>query len=229
MHNAVKLTSVDWAQVFRLIPSHFPPINLFEHVADPEELELVFAIEALTNDRLREQAGNLANVPPEQRISGPGTTPVMAAFTHVGWASRFTDGRYGVYYGANTLNTAIAETIHHREQFLRATSEPDTEITMRCYVNQVTVPLHDIREPAFNSLLQADYASSQQFARDLREQGSNGLVYPSVRDPAGECVALFKPKAMTIPIQQGHYKYIWSGKRQQIETVLEVSLVKQVV
>jgi hypothetical protein len=42
----------------------------------------------------------------------------------------------------------------------------------------------------------------------------------------GECVAAFKPKAVTIPLQGGHYKYIWSGKKQKIEHILEVNLIK---
>ncbi|WP_331461816.1 MULTISPECIES: RES family NAD+ phosphorylase [unclassified Pseudoalteromonas] len=56
---------------------------------------------------------------------------------------------------------------------------------------------------------------------------SNGLLYKSVRDDGRECVAAFKPKAVTIPIQSGHYKYIWSGKKQKIENILEVNLIRQ--
>ena len=71
---------------------------MFEAVADPADLEAVFQIEAMTNDRLREEAGDLALVPPEDRIAGPGTSPIMAAFTHLSpEGDRFTDGSYGVF------------------------------------------------------------------------------------------------------------------------------------
>ena len=223
----VPLATLNWDKLFRLIPSHFPPIDLFENVANSEDLEIVFALEALTNDRLLEQVGNLALVPVEGRISGKGSSPVMAAFTHIGIASRFTDGKwYGVYYGADSLQTAIAETKYHRAQFLATTNEPDTEITMRCYVNQVALPLHDIRGPKYDFLHQQDYTDPQHFAAIMRNSGSNGLVYRSVRKEGGQCVAAFKPKAVTLPVQAGHYRYMYNGVKQQIEHVLEVKLVE---
>ncbi len=227
MRNEVKTFLPNWEKLHRLVPSHFPPIDLFENVASPEDLDIVFAIESLTNDRLREEAGDLARVPTAERVSGPGTTPIMAAFTHISKPTRFSDGtEYGVYYGAKTLDTAFAETIYHREQFLSATNEPDTEITMRCYINKVALELHDVRSDEFKHLYAEDYSAAQQFAKEMRVNGSNGLLYRSVRDDGGECVAAFKPKTVTIPVQSGHYKYIWNAKKQKIENILEVNLVK---
>jgi hypothetical protein len=151
----------------------------------------------------------------------------MAAFTHISIPTRFSDGtEYGVYYGARYLDTAFAETIYHRENFLSATNEPDTELTMRCYINKVALELHDVRGDKFEHLYADDYASAQQFAKNMRINGSNGLLYKSVRNAGGECVAAFKPKAVTIPVQGGHYRYIWSAKKQKIENILEVNLVK---
>ncbi len=229
MLSAVKTCLPQWPKVHRLVASHFPPIALFERVADPDELEIVYALESLTNDRLKEEVGDLSRVPMDERIAGPGSSPLMAAFTHIGRASRFSDGtEYGVYYGAKSLNTAFAETIYHKERFLEATNEPDTEITMRCYINQVAVPLHDVRSEQFHDLYHDDYQAPQEFAKSLRAEGSAGLIYYSVRDKGGECVAAFKPTAMTIPVQGGHYKYIWNGQKQKIESVLEIQLIKTV-
>ncbi len=214
------------AKIHRLVSSHFPPINLFENVADPDDLDIVFALEAITNDRLREQVGDLSLLASEERVSGKGSTPVMAAFTHIGSATRFTNGKsYGVYYGANTLATAFAETIYHKEKFLAATNEPDTELTMRCYTNKVMLELHDIRAAKFSHLYTDDYHESQHFAKTLRKTGSNGLIYNSVRYSGGTCIAAFKPKTVSIPKQAGHYKYIWNGKKQKIEHVLSVNLI----
>ena len=70
----------------------------------------------------------------------------MAAFTHIGKTSRFTDGTFGVYYAASSQAAAIAETSYHQERFLAATNEPDIELTLRTYVNKVVKPLHDIRQ-----------------------------------------------------------------------------------
>lgn len=221
MATTVKLCLPDWPHLHRLVPSHFPPVNLFESVADPDELDIVYAIESLTNDRIKDEVGDLRRVPKEDRISGPGSTPVMAAFTHVGVPSRFTDGSYGVYYGARDLKTAIAETIYHRERFLSATQEPDTELTMRQYINRVALPLHDMRK---NTAVHTpnSYAAAQALGKALREANSHGLLYQSVRDAGGECVAAFRPKTVTVPVQGGHFRYVWSGFQQRIISVLSV-------
>ena len=123
-----------WDAAFRMVSSAFPPITLFEDLLDPGELEMAYALEALTNDRLQEECGVLNRVPVEDRVSGPGSTPVMAAFTHIGKASRFTDGTYGIYYAANSQAAAIAETSFHQQRFLAATNEPDIELTLRTVI-----------------------------------------------------------------------------------------------
>src|SRR3954469_18752967 len=113
---ALRLRQVRWTPCFRIIPSRFPPISLFDRVARPEDLDAVYAIEALTNDRVRQEVGDLALVPPDERISGPGSTPIMAAFTHLNpEGSRFSDGTFGVWYCAHELETALAEVRYHQE------------------------------------------------------------------------------------------------------------------
>jgi hypothetical protein len=199
---------------------------LFEEVANPEDLELIFAIESMTNDRLRDQIGDLLLVASEKRVSGPGSSPIMAAFTHIGYPSRFTSGEsYGVYYGAKDIKTALKETIYHREILLRTTDEPDTDLTMRCYVNQVSSELHDIRGKEFSQYHQEDYQAPQTFAATMRAKGSDGLIFNSVRDPGGECVAIFSPNALTMTTQSGHYQYQWRNKENRIVNVLKLSQV----
>lgn len=217
----------DWHEgAHRLVPSHFPPISLFEDVANEDEYDILFAVESLTNDRLMDEIGIISLVDSKDRIFGPGTTPIMAAFTHIGMSSRFTNGEYGVYYAANALDVAIAETVHHREQFLATTNEPDTEITMRQYVNSVHAPMVDIRADEFAHLHDPDsYQESQLFAAKQRRTGQHGLHYNSVRykgNGDGECVAVFRPKALTPTVQGCHLRYVWSGKAQRITDVLEV-------
>jgi hypothetical protein len=95
----------------------------------------------------------------------------------------FTSGKsYGVYYAAKDIKTALKETIYHREILLRTTDEPDTDLTMRCYVNQVSSRLHDIRGKEFAQYHQEDYQAPQAFAAAMRRKGSDGLIYNSVSD-----------------------------------------------
>lgn len=204
-----------WRDSCRLIPSRFPPVALFETVADPADLDVVFAIEALGNPRLRDAVGQLQLVPPAQRISGPGTSPIMAAFTHLNpEGSRFSDGSFGVYYAAADLATAVAEVSHHRARFLARTAEPPIDIDLRCYRVGVRARLADLRGLAGVLHDPDSYAASQPYGRRLREQGEAGIVYDSVRHPGGQCVALFTPRATLPPASQAeHVGLRWDGTR----------------
>lgn len=99
----------------------------------------------MTNDRLLDEAGDIQLVAPEDRLTGPCSSPVMAAFTHLGFGSRFTNGDFGVYYAADALETAISETIYHKEQEMAAACEESIELTMRCYVGDIALSMHDLR------------------------------------------------------------------------------------
>lgn len=211
---------------FRIIPSVLPPINFFEDLVDAAEMETLWEIENLTNERIRQDIGDIFLVSSEDRVSGPGSSVIMAAFTHVYQPSRFTDGSYGVYYAGLSLITAIHETVFHRERFLSATEEDACEITMRSYESTIAKPLHDIRTDNFIDYHHPhDYTHSQAFARKLREAKSWGLVYKSVRHAGGECIAAFRPPALTIPKQTSHFKYIWNGEK--ITSVYDTKLVME--
>jgi len=211
-----ELVAIDppWNPCYRLIPSRFPPVSVFEHVASADDFEVLYAVQALVNPRLRQDIGEIDLVPKDQRVYGPGSSPVMAAFCHLNPdGSRFSDGTWGVYYGAQALETAVAEISHHRARFLAATNQPAIDIDFRCYVAAVKAPLHDAR--ALGDIHAPDsYSASRAFARDLRAKGSPGLLYRSVRDPARECVAVFRPQAIKLPVTQGpHVTLCWDGQR----------------
>ena len=205
--------NLDWENQFRIIPSKFPPINFFEELADPALMEEVAYIESLTNDRLRDDIGEIVLVAKDDRVSGPGSSPVMAAFTHIGRKSRFTDGTFGIYYAAKSMQTAIKESSHHRAKFLSSTNEEACEIDMRVYVGEVVKEVHDVRDiAAYDDLHNPDdYSKSQAFGLEIRKVNSWGIVYQSVRDPDGQCVAILRPPAVSFPRQGKHLAYVWDG------------------
>ena len=84
------------------------------------------------------RSATIALVPPDERVSGPGASYVMAAFTHINpKGSRFGDGSFGVYYAAAALETAIAETVFHFEAFARDSADPPRSEDMRVLVGTV--------------------------------------------------------------------------------------------
>lgn len=206
---------IKWKPCWRIIPSRYPPVELFERLADPADWDALIEVEALTNDRIRDEVGELALVPADERVSGPGATVIMAAFTHLNpEGSRFSNGTYGVFYASKTLDTSIAETRHHRAAFMRATAQPKMELEMRVYLVDLDAPIHDIRgrrselPRVYHPLV---YDAARQLAQKLRSQGSNGVAYDSVRHEGGECVGVFRPKILRKLRQERHLIYTWDG------------------
>jgi hypothetical protein len=210
------VTPVAWRPAYRIIDSRYPFVGLFDRIADPADLAGVLEIEALTNERVLDEAGVLALVRPEDRISGPGSTPIMAAFTHTR-ESRFTDGTFGVYYAARRRETAIAEVRFHKTVFLAATHEASIDLDMRLYAADVDGDFDDLRDRPTNDPLYdpASYAASQQYGRErYAAAGADGIVYRSVRDdaPGAECVAVFRPRAITNCVTAAYLSFRWNGR-----------------
>ena len=210
------VSRIDWRPCWRILPSRFPPVPLFERVAKPADLDAVLEAEALTNPRARTEVGALHLVAPEERVSGPGTSVIMAAFTHVNpEGSRFSDGSYGVFYAGWKLETAVAESKHHREGFLRATGQGATEVDMKAYGLDLVGDLHDLRgrRADYPEVYAArDHTAGRRLAAGLREDGSYGIAYDSVRDPGGECAAVFRPKPLSRVRRTRHLCFVWDGR-----------------
>jgi hypothetical protein len=210
---------IEWPDAVRIIRSVFPPIDLFEDIADPADWPLLVSAEQKTNPRLMETIGQLDLVPADRRVGGSGASYLMAPFTHANpdRPSRFTDGRYGVLYAGDCFETALFETIHHHALFMARTQEkPGWTSQFREIVLAVEADLHDLRGEGSETAPELDpdsYALAQALGAALREAGSDGLVYPSVRRAAGVCVALFYPDCASNPIQGRHLDYHWDGNR----------------
>jgi RES domain len=219
---------VRFAPCYRIVPSRLPTIHLFEKLADPADWDALYALESLTNPRIRDEIGQISLVPMADRVSGPNASVVMAPFTHVSPpGSRFADGTFGAYYAAESLETSIAETRYHRERFMRATHESPMELEMRSYLADVTCELHDIRggRVQWPDIYDTDsYVASQKLGRELRASGSNGIVFESVRRTSGECVALFRPRLVQNVRQGSHLRYAWDGS--EITRVYELRIVE---
>jgi hypothetical protein len=208
------LVRIRWRKAYRIINSRYPPVALFERIADPADWEALYALEQLTNPRLRDEWGEIAIVPVSERVSGPGASWVMATFTH-GAPSRFSAGSYGVYYAARALETAIRETAFHFGRFLANTAEPKgTLLQMRTLISEgVDAQVYELRA-GFEDLHDPNsYAASRRAGATFRAHGANGVAYRSVRHAGGECLGIFRPKAIPIPTQGPHLQYHFDGAR----------------
>jgi hypothetical protein len=206
---------VNWRGAVRIIRSAYPPIDLFEDVADPADWPLLISAEQKTNPRMMENLGNLDLVPPKRRVGGPGANWLMAPFTHVSTdrPSRFSDGKFGVLYAASAFETALIETIYHHGRFMARTREAAGWTSQfREIVMDISGALHYVRGiAAVHSPV--DYTDSQTLGQALRSSGSNGVVYRSVRHEGGECAGLFFPDLASNAAQGRHLDYHWDGAR----------------
>jgi RES domain-containing protein len=214
----IQSVPVDWGSARRIIRSIYPPVDLFEDIADPADWPLLISAEQKTNPRLMEAIGNLDLVPPNRRVGGPGASYLMAPFTHVSTdrPSRLSAGEYGVLYVGREFDTALAETIYHHGDFMRRTAEePGWTSQFRELVFSVGLDAHHLTEGAIHAeaLVPDDYSEPQRLAAALRAAGSDGIVYPSVRNIGGMCAALFYPDRAAPPNQGRHLDYHWNGTR----------------
>jgi hypothetical protein len=204
---------ISWETSHRIIRTIYPPVDLFEDIAPPADWELLAAAEARWNPRIRDIVGNLALVPVERRVAGPTASLVMGAFTHVSRAraGRFSDGSYGVWYCGDRFEVALAETAYHFERFSRATAEPSYDADYR----ELMAPIHgDLAEAPEDCLDPDDWGMGQKFGAATHKDGKDGVLYRSVRYPAGLAAALFWPDCLKLPvIQARQFRYHWDGAR----------------
>jgi hypothetical protein len=215
----IRTTRIAWRGANRLIPSRYPAVGLFDRVASAEDLDAVFELEGWTNDRISNELGALHTVPRDEWVTGPMSSVVMAAYCHPRpGGGRFNSGARGAWYAARTLETALAESIYHRTREIEEVGALDVRMQMRLYRADFRAVFHDIRTGgAVHAHLYdpSDYSASQVWAEGLRQDGSNGILYRSVRDPSrmGECICCFRPRLVLNVRVAGHYEYTWEGTR----------------
>ena len=116
----------------------------------------------------------------------------------------------------------VAGIVDHRATHGRRTDEPTIDIDMRVITATLDAPLHDLRElesmhggKRFAAALLGpdDYAAPQSLGRQLREAGSSGVLYPSVRHAGGFCIGVFRPKALRAARSGAHIALHWDGQR----------------
>ncbi len=218
------MVALAWGETYRIIFSRYPFVSIFDDITDPADIDAVLELEQRTNDRVRDEIGDIALIRPADRVAGPGSTPIMAAFTHAR-ASRFSDGSYGIYYGARQRETAIRETIFHVEELYRATNEASADVDMRVYAAAIAGSFDDLlAAPATDSRLDPNtYAIARAYARPLYyENRLDGIAYPSVRDPRrGECLACFRARIISACHTHSYLTYRWDGNRQRIIDTFE--------
>ena len=194
---------------YRLIPSRFPPIGLFDTVATAADLAAVLELVGWTNDRLVAERVNL--LPREEWVYGrPNASVVMGAFLHVApGGMRFNKDTLGAWYAASEIVTAVAEIGHHLRREAVATGLPSMSRTYRCYSASLAGGYTDLRGQASRMpavFASESYAESQAFGESVRATGVAGILYTSIRRAAGTNVVAYRPSCVRNVTQGDHFE-----------------------
>ena len=202
------LRRVEWSEAFRLIPSRFPPVELYQPIAPKHEWDALKRIEAMTNPRLREKAGAGLLLPEDRGVD---QNWLVAPFTYPDpEPSLYSDGSYGVCVLAHSLDSALLIAIRRREEFLKRTREPPTRLVMRVIKSPIRTRLHDLTQSR-----EMDIAlCARQLVQQLRRAKSYGFLLVGPKGGKDRLAVILRPTAFLPPaVQTEHYCFVWNGER----------------
>ena len=210
---------------YRLVNSKYPPIALFEDVADAEEFESLYQIQALTNPRLLNDAGSFNILKKDEIPFGiNGCSYAVAPFTHINpEGSRFSNGNFGVLYIADSMETALAEVRYHQNLYWSKVKGLKDDIMifrgLKCSFTSpkmLDATTKTLRASIYHS---EDYSQAQTLGSEIKNKRLSGIRYHSVRNKSATCWGLFTPKYVKRIIQAKHYQFIWQDGITAIQKV----------
>jgi hypothetical protein len=194
---------------YRLIPSRFPPIGLFDTVATAADAAAVMELAGWTNDRL--VAERIDRLPRDQWVYGRANASiVMASFLHVApGGMRFNGPDLGAWYASASIVTAAAEVGHHLRREAVARSIKAMRRTYRAYSATLIGDHLDIRGKQTtcpDAYAPNGYDGAQALGETVRASAAAGIVYDSIRHREGTNVVGFRPAGITDVVQTDHFE-----------------------
>jgi hypothetical protein len=205
---------------YRLIPSRFPPIGLFDTVATAADLPAVLELVGWTNNRL--VAERINRLPPSEWVYGvPNASVVMAAFLHVAAGGmRFNGPELGAWYASDDIRTAAAEVGHHLRREAHARRVAAMSRTYRTYGATLLGDYLDLRsrQAEHPDVYASDrYNAAQKLGEDVRAADGAGILYDSLRRRNGINIVAFRPRNITDIVPADHFEITVAAAARRIE------------
>ncbi len=204
---------VRWsAQAYRLIPSRFPPVSVYEGLIANDRQEEIVAAENLTNPRLR-SFGRL-----QQATKGDaGADPRLQNWNLAPFAYGNPDG--STFFGeqrpclelAFDRQTALAVSVAKRATFMEATEQAPIGLDMRMLCTPVSGMFWDLRD-----VQDSPAARGMQQRREIgarMPEGAQGILFRPIERPVGTCAAIVTGDVLQRTQQTVHFRYVWDGRR----------------
>jgi RES domain len=213
--DSMPLLPLRWPRTFRIVPN-YPPIEQLENISP----ELQAAVIAELAELQPELLGNPRFLPMGRWPKGPGASRIITSFTF-SRPGRFNDESFAAFYGAESLATAIRETVHHVIDVLRDSNAPPQTLPPRLVltVHVDAANVVDARTTAYRALYAEHYTESRRFGRMVRDRGYDGIRYRSVRRAGGECVAIYDPATLSRCREERELVYRYENGTVQVSEV----------
>lgn len=204
---------VKWkGEAFRLIPSRFPPVNVYEGLIANDRRDEIIAVENLTNPRLR-SLGRIAQTMQGDAAADPRLQNWnLAPFAYENPdGSTFFDDTRPCLEVACERQTALAVSVVKRQSFMEASQEAPIGVDMRMLCTPVSGTFWDLRDV---SGLPAglDMRQRRELGNKMPDD-AQGILYRPAERPAGTCLAIVTGDVLQRSQQTVHFRYVWDGRR----------------
>ncbi|MFK5977923.1 MAG: RES family NAD+ phosphorylase [Rhizobiaceae bacterium] len=212
----------------RLISTAYIDEPALSPLADSEEeLNILSEVEMMTSARHNSLVAVPAGVDPTELLSGIngfGSTYVNAAFCYTRkTGNRFNSSERGAWYasyGDNAAKTCQAEIAFHLTRELNNVGVYENITNYREILAGFTTTFYDLGSNEAEDYLQPEpdiaYPAGQILARNILQNGGNGVLYPSSRYRDGQCLAAFRPHIIQNVRDGDVWQFEWSGKPEPV-------------
>lgn len=199
----MEIVEVD-TELFRLIPSRFPPVHVFEGLVANDRLDEVAAAESRTNPRLMAK----------DRLSDDtsASTERLQNFNHAPF--KYINPEGSVFFPpfrpalevADCRQTALAVAVARRERFLRRTAEPPTGLDMRLLKTPVKGRFLDLCHVPPTAPREERLAVAAALP-----PATDGIIYCPAERPSHRCYAVLNSLTLGYTVQTSHFRFWWNG------------------
>ncbi|MGI4795320.1 MAG: hypothetical protein ACRYG8_14855 [Janthinobacterium lividum] len=192
-----------------VIPSRFPPIQLYARIARGRDEE-VANLESLTNPRLKERGHLIAGGSDIDAASDRLQNWNHAPFAyHNPEGTRFFEKDRPALELTDCIRTALAISVRKRETFLGRTRETAMGLDMRVITRRVTGRFAD------GPTMDTDLSQEERRSYGLRIalSGLDGLLFRLPGLPSATCVSVLNGGTLGRAVQGEHFRFMWDGTR----------------
>ena len=191
----------------RLIPSRFPPVDVYERLGDARLRAAAVRIEGLTNPRLASKA--------RIEAAAGSCSHRTQNWNHAPFAYRNPEGSLLLDPARpalellRTVEEALAYFLVRREAFLGRTDEPPTHLDMRLLRTPVEGDFVDLTRLSPDELGRRGRA----IGRSLYDAGASGALFDHPSHGGARTLSVFDGSVLGHTDQATHYRFAWDGAR----------------